>query len=50
MDAKIKEAKRVYYKKWRQSHPEKVKEYQDRYWAKKAAEMESKQHQEQEDV
>lgn len=43
MDTKIKEAKRAYYKKWRQSHPEKVKEYQDRYWTKKAAEMEESQ-------
>lgn len=32
------EARRAYKRKWAADHPEKVKEYQERFWAKKAAE------------
>lgn len=45
-----KEARRTYFREWQRKNREKVKKYQDRYWAKKAAEMESKKHQEQEGV
>ncbi len=30
------EARRAYQRKWRKEHPEKIKEIQNRYWAKKA--------------
>lgn len=32
------EARRAYKRKWAADHPEKVKEYQRRYWTKKGAE------------
>lgn len=32
------EARRAYKRKWTKEHPEKVREYQQRYWEKKAAE------------
>ena len=28
--------RREYYRRWREANPEKVKEYQRRYWVKKA--------------
>ena len=34
------EAKRAYHKKWRDSHRDRIKEYNKRYWEKKAAEAE----------
>lgn len=30
------EAKKAYNRKWRKAHPEKVREYQNRYWSKVA--------------
>lgn len=33
-----KEARNAYLRKWRAEHPDKVKEYDNRYWEKKAAE------------
>lgn len=33
------EARRAYKKAWRDAHKERVKEYDRRFWAKKAAEM-----------
>ena len=33
----FREKQREYTRKWRQTHPEKRKEYQRRYWEKKAA-------------
>ena len=32
-----KEARRQYGREWRKKNPEKVREYNDRYWLKKAA-------------
>lgn len=29
-------ARRAYKRKWAQDHPDKVKEYQERYWTKRA--------------
>ena len=37
MNEKMKESRNKYMREWRKKHPEKVKEYQDKYWAKKAA-------------
>ena len=36
MNEKAKEARRAYKRKWARENPEKVKEYQARYWEKKA--------------
>ena len=38
MTAEAAEARRAYKRKWAADHPEKVKEYQRRYWTKKGAE------------
>lgn len=35
---KAKEARRAYYRKWRKENPDKVKQYQETYWIKKAQE------------
>lgn len=37
MNEAAKAARREYKKKWQRENPDKVKEYQARYWAKKAA-------------
>lgn len=34
-----KKAKRIQHREWLRKNPEKVKEYNERYWAKKAAAM-----------
>lgn len=39
MDEKAKEARRAYKREWNRRNPDKVKEYQARYWARKAARM-----------
>ncbi len=31
------EARRAYKRKWNKEHADKVKQYQEKYWAKKAA-------------
>ena len=38
MNEKAKEARREYYRKWRQEHPESVKATQMRFWTRKAQE------------
>ena len=38
MTKEAKEARREYIKKWQRDNPDKVKEYQARYWDKKAKE------------
>ena len=37
MDEKAKEARRAYYREYRAKHPEKVREQNRRYWARRAA-------------
>lgn len=37
------EARRAYKRKWAQDNPDKVKAQQERYWTKKAAELEAEQ-------
>lgn len=49
MDNASKAAKLAYQKAWRKAHPEKVREYDERYWAKKAAQIKECSDQEQED-
>ena len=39
--AKNAEARREYQRKWRKENPEKVRAASQRYWAKKAAQMEA---------
>jgi hypothetical protein len=39
LDNAAREARNRYYREWRKKNPEKVKESNERYWAKKAAEM-----------
>jgi hypothetical protein len=38
MNEQAAEARRAYKRKWAADHPEKVKEYQRRYWTKKGTE------------
>ena len=40
MPEKSLEAQREYYRKWRAANPDKKREYNRRYWAKKAAQKE----------
>ncbi len=40
MNEKAIEARRAYKRKWAKEHPEKVREHQERYWTKKAAQAE----------
>jgi hypothetical protein len=39
MNKKALELKREYYREWRKKNKEKTKAYQDRYWEKKASEV-----------
>ncbi|MGN4294286.1 hypothetical protein [Bacillus cereus group sp. MYBK87-2] len=39
----LKEAKNAYLRRWRAANPDKVKQYNDRYWEKKAKEMEEQE-------
>lgn len=39
MDKKALEARREYYRKWHKQNPGKQKEYQERYWKRKAEAM-----------
>lgn len=41
MNAKAIAARREYKRKWAKEHPDKIREYQDRYWTKKAIEAEA---------
>lgn len=38
MNDEAKKAKAAYQREWYRKHPGKAREYQDRYWKKKAAE------------
>lgn len=40
MDEKAREARRQYKAEWARRNRDKIREYQDRYWTKRAAEME----------
>ena len=40
MNTQAIEARRAYKRKWAKDHPDKVKEHQERFWKKKAAEAE----------
>ena len=42
-DRKIIEARRAYKKQWRDANKDKVKEYNRRFWLKKAAELSNNQ-------
>lgn len=37
MNEAAREARRLYKKEWRKNNPDKVREYNKRYWEKKAA-------------
>jgi len=39
MDEKARAARRAYRRAWAQRNPEKIREYQDRYWSKRAERM-----------
>ena len=41
MDEKAREARRAYKREWNRRNRDKVKAAQDRYWARKAAQMEA---------
>lgn len=43
MNEKAKEARRAYRRKWAKDNPEKIRAQQERYWQKKAAEIEAEQ-------
>ena len=36
---KAREMRNAYYREWRKRNPEKVKQYQENYWLKKAKEI-----------
>ncbi len=40
LETSVKEAKSKYYREWRKKNPRKIKQYQERYWEKKARELE----------
>lgn len=40
LSEKARQARKAYKRKWQQENPEKVKSYQEKYWEKKAAELE----------
>lgn len=42
MDERAKEARRAYKREWNRRNPDKVKQYQTRYWERKAAEQAAK--------
>lgn len=41
MNEKAKEARRAYKRKWYRENKDKIKVYNEKYWSKKAAEMEA---------
>ena len=41
MDEKAREARKLYNREWNRKNRDKVKAAQERYWAKKAAELEA---------
>lgn len=43
MTDKAKDARNAYRRKWAKNNPDKLREYQARYWEKKAAEQEAAQ-------
>lgn len=42
MDEKAKEARRAYSNAWRAANKDRVREYNQRYWERKAAQMQKK--------
>ena len=40
MDEKAKAARRAYKRAWAQRNPDKVQQYQEAYWSRRAAEIE----------
>lgn len=38
LNDKAKKMRKLYYKQWREKNPDKVRQYQQTYWLKKAAE------------
>lgn len=42
MNIDAKAARAEYYREWRKTHPDKVKEYMARYWEKKATAAEQR--------
>lgn len=48
MDEKAKEARRAYSNAWRAANKDKVREYNQRYWKRKAEQMQQNAEQEQE--
>lgn len=43
LEAKAAEKRREYLKEWRRKHPQKVKEYNENYWRRKAEQGEVKE-------
>ena len=39
MDENAKKARAAYYREWRKRHPEKTKQYLEKYWMKKAMKL-----------
>ena len=50
MDEKAREARRAYKREWNRKNRDKVKAAQERYWARKAAEMEAAEQDQGEEV
>ncbi|MCD8050130.1 MAG: phosphatase [Clostridiales bacterium] len=49
MTDEAKAARRAYQREWARKHPDRVKEHQQRYWAKKAAQQQAQQDEEPKD-
>lgn len=43
LEEKAKELQREYMREWRQRNKDKVKQYRERYWLKKAKQLEKKE-------
>jgi len=41
MSSAAREAKNAYLRQWKRDHPERIKEYERRYWEKKAQQAEA---------
>ncbi len=40
LEKKVKDARNEYFRNWRKKNKDKIKEYNNRYWEKKAKELE----------
>ena len=46
LSEEARKARNAYYRAWRKKNPEKTKQHQERYWTKKALEMQAQEEKE----